>query len=110
MEFIHNVKAEGFSGTVTITAPKYMQRMSYLKECSFDVGQDGAITINAGNIDSIIKMWSIAQKHILKVDIVKKEGEVKYSSPEELEYDGDCDAVINEICNLVMTGVKMGKR
>ena len=110
MQYNHNVKAKGFSGVVTITAPKYMQRMQYLKDCSFEVGPDGNITINSGNIDSIMKMWEIAKKHIVKIDITKTEVELKYSTPDELEYDGDCDELINEICNLIMTGVKMGKR
>lgn len=107
MEFDYKIKAEGYEGSVRIAAPSYPQRLKYLKELNLKT-QDGQVVSSlADNVDALLKMLDLAEKHVVHVAIVHKESAKAYKTwPELLE---DADDVCNEVAQLAVMGPKLGK-
>lgn len=107
---IHEYKpSEGLKvqGTVKVRLPKYTERLQYLRDCQFKINGDGDIEIDSGMIDSTIKMIQIAEKHVESVDLALESGK-EIKSFEEMEYFPECEPVLQELGNLMLSGVQVG--
>ncbi len=98
-----------FSGEVVIQLPRYAERMMLLKSINFKASGDGKVDFAGDQIDSLVRMIGIAEKHVLSVNVTRVEDGYEFKSIEDLEYDKDGSELINEIANVVISGVKMGK-
>lgn len=112
-EEVKEILPPKFEGSVTLALPNYIQRMGYIKQCNFKTEKDakGNVEVVAGmeNIDSIIEMAKIAEKHVKKVDLKNLETGDVYSEWAELLDDPDCDGVIQDVSGVVINGRSLGK-
>lgn len=95
-----------FTGTVTIDMPKYKDRLALVKEVNFKV-ENGEISTGADQIDSMIKLAEIVEKHVKEIDLKVKDYELK--SFEDLQYNKSGSDLINELGNVLLSGMTMGK-
>ncbi len=102
-----------FSGSLKVEVPNFMKRMEYVKQCNFKTVDKGGgqMEIAAGmdNIDSIIQMAKIAEKHVKSVSLKHIESGEEYKSWGDLLEDPACDSMISEISGYIMNGVSAGK-
>ncbi len=98
-----------FEGEVVINLPKYSERLALLKSLNFKTSNDGKVEASSDQIDSMIKMIEIASKHVASVKVRRIDDGYEFNSIDELEYDKEGSELINEIANVIMSGVKMGK-
>jgi hypothetical protein len=108
---LHTVKVDsnGFKGSYTIEVPKFTQRLRYIKECNFKLDASGNLSVSIEESDAIIKMIEIASQHVKELNIEHVESGKKFDSMEQMEYDSDCDGILNEIGAKMLSGVQLGK-
>ena len=110
-EFTYNPKLEVdgkkvFDGDVTIAIPKYKERLAMLKDINFKFNGT-EIDAGLGQIDSMIKMVEIAELHIKRFNLTRN-GEY-ITSVDDLQYDKEGSDLLNEIGNVILSGIPMGK-
>jgi hypothetical protein len=96
----HEVKAEGWSGTVTLKVPNYKERLLIIKEM-------GIAKPDADQVDSAIKMIEKVKEHVVELKLSYFDQE--FSSLEDLEYIKAGQDVFNEIGQVLMHGIDLGK-
>lgn len=106
-ELVYECK-EPYEGSATIELPTYRERLKYVKECNFKIGEDSNIDASHDQVDSLIKMIDIGYKHIKKVNVKHIESGNTVKSLEEMENYKEFDALIPEICTLVLNGGQLG--
>lgn len=100
-------KAKGFSGTITLNVPSYKERMSLLKGIGMKLGPEG-VTASDDQLEMAEKMLEKFSTLVLKVDL--KYGDQEFSDLEELSYYKEGQEVINELQNVLTTGLSLGKK
>ncbi len=102
-------KAPVFKGSIKIKILPYLGRVELLKSLMLKNDESGNVSIDS-NVSSIEKMYQIAKEHTVELNLVRISDECELKSFEDLEYDVDGGAMIQEIASLVIGGVKLGKR
>lgn len=102
------IKTE-FEGKVSIEVPKYVQRMKYLKECNFKIGEGSQVQMGMESMDSIVKMIELAPKHVKNVSLSHMKSGDKFKKWEDLEEDYRCDQILNQIASVIVNGPQLGK-
>ena len=97
-----------FEGEVTISLPKYKERLQMLKEVNFKY-VNGQVESGLDQIDSMVKVVEIAEKHIVSVNLTRIEDQAQFLSIDDLQYDKDGADLINEIGNVILSGMPVGK-
>ena len=97
---------EHFTGEVLINLPSARQRIRYIKECNFTFNNSGEVSV-MDNIDAMDKMYDVAEKHVLKVNLKHSDG-ASYKSFKTMADDALCDDICQEIIGIVLQG-KLGE-
>lgn len=92
---------------ITLKVPQYRERLKLLKECNFQVSNEGELNAGQGQFDSLEKLVEITEKHIEKVDLKFEDQEIK--SIEELGYYTEGTELLNEVGGLILNGFTLGK-
>lgn len=95
-----------FEGKVVVTLPLFAQKLKYIKECNFKTNKKGEVEVGLEQLDSLIKMIEIAEKHIKSVEM--KCGDIVAKSWEDLNSNPEFEPIIPEIATLVINGGQMG--
>lgn len=97
-----------FEGEIKIRAPKYTERVGYLKQAVLST-ENNELNVTAMNADRIERMVEIAKRHIEEVNIVRIEDGYEFKSVDDLEYDTDGGNLLVQVASSVMEGVRLGK-
>lgn len=97
-----------FEGKITLKVPSYKERLEMIKQLNFKVGGSGEMEPQTSKMDSAIDMVDLLEKHIACVDLKASDGsEVK--SVDELGYWVEGAKLINDLANILLGGIKLGK-
>ena len=96
---------EGWTGTVSLEMPSYLERIKLLKELNLK-GSGKEVEISDETWDMAAKMVEISQKYTNGVELSFNGKE--FRSLEDLEYYKEGVEVINEIAQTVINGVRLG--
>jgi hypothetical protein len=99
-----------FTGHIMVEVPKYIERLQYIKDMKLSVGDSGEVKGDVGNIDQAIKVVEIAKKHIKEVALTVVSTGQEVKSLEDLEYSFEGSQLMNEVANLVLSGIKLGNK
>jgi hypothetical protein len=111
-EFAYVPKADSpFTGKITVKIPSHKERLKLMKQVSFDVQKDGTMEKKKGTLDSAVDMSEIIHAHVVKVELQAKveDSFVEISSIEELGYYLEGSQIFNELGNLLIGGIRLGK-
>ena len=98
-----------FQGKIILNALKYAERMNLIKDVNFKV-KENSVELNTDQIDSIVKIIEVAEKHVVSVDLIRLSDQVEFKCFDDLSYDKDGSLLINELGNVILSGVKLGKQ
>ena len=93
-------KPSPFKGIIIFEICKYTERLKMMKECNIGVEKKDTDTV---------KMVEIALKKITKVELTRIDDGKEFKTTEELEFDKEGSAVLMQIANDVLTGVRLGE-
>lgn len=99
-----------FKGEIILKIPKYAERLKLVGQLAVNIESDGQVKTTKETMAAAIKMAEIAQEHIVSLKVENVETKEVYASFDDLEYDQDGTALINECANVVVNGIRMGKR
>lgn len=107
-----------FDGEVLLIVPGFKARIEMIRTVKTDVvvTPDGVVAVDVKppgsdfdkTAETVNKMYDIAVKHIIAVDLTHKPSGLKFTSFEEMEYLEDFVALMKEIATVVMNGVGPG--
>lgn len=97
-----------FDGSVTIKVPNHMVRLAFLKELGTMVLDTGEM-VQDKKLELSSKLIEFAMKQIEKVALVRKSDGMIVTEKEWLFHDVDGSAILGEIGNSLINGVKLGK-
>jgi len=97
-----------FEGSLTIKAPTFNERYTYIEESNFKYDADGEISGGMDQLPAIRKMVGASEKHYAKVEIKNKETSQAYKSFADMSIDSACDPILIEIAMNLLNGFKAG--
>jgi hypothetical protein len=97
-EYTYTPQISGIKGSLLLKVPSYVERLKIIKEQGI-----GLTDANNIDIDNVIKMFELAQKYILKVDI--EMGKEKIKDLEELGMYQKGVEVINGAVGILAGGI-----
>ena len=97
-----------FTGSIELEDISKFNRLKYISECNFQIGKDGEVEAGMANIDSMLKMFSIAEKHVKKVDLKHKTGKA-FKTWKQVVESPLCDAFIDDLAMKFIAGTSMGE-
>jgi len=100
---VYDYKPKGFKGSVKIQIPNYKQRLNYVKESGFEIGETVSLK---NNIDALLVLIDVAEKHIKEINLEKGRESIK--SWEEL-LDSDHNDIIQQIALMMVLGGGLGE-
>ena len=109
-EFKYAVPAESiFEGHVLLSIPKYKARIKAIKDLNLQVKENGEVETSTSQFDSVEKIIDLVEKHVLAVDLKVKESGEELKEVDDLGYSQEGSELINEIGNMLLGGIKLGK-
>jgi hypothetical protein len=97
-----------FDGSIILKAPSYVERIKYFKDLNLlDKQVLDADTMVKG--DRLVNMIEIAKKHIINVDLKRKDDGIEFKSVNDLEYDTDGGDILVQVCSYLLEGARLGK-
>lgn len=111
-------KLAPYSGSIEIEVPKAPERHRYIRESGLAAvmekldGKPGSekVAIDlVGQFDMVTNLMGHVEKHVTKVDLVRKEDGLKVDSVDALMSIASCESVIMEICGMFIRGFEPGK-
>jgi len=109
-EVIYNPKNENFKGDIKIKLVPYKERLKLTKDLGLKVDKSGQIDLSESDQFGMLeKMYDIAEKYVLEMDVEHIESGEKFSSLEDLGYYLEGNELLSEISGVVMNGVRLGK-
>lgn len=97
-------KTEGFEGHIKIKLLNYKERMELTKELGLKVTANG---VESDMLAIAEKMSARAKDYVTEVKL--KFGDVEFSDLEELSYYKEGNDVLQELMNVMMNGMSLGK-
>ena len=97
-----------YEGKLVVKAPSQMERLQYSKEVTLSVSQDGVLSHKTDQLEMTMKMFEIAKKHILEVDLKRRDNGFEIKDLEAFEHDADSSMVMTQIASRVLKGVRLG--
>ena len=98
-----------FEGEILLQAPKYVERIAYFKELALLSGKVLDAANTEENAERVSKMIDIARKHIVKVNLKRKDDGIVFSSIDDLEFDSDGGDILIQVCAYLLEGARLGK-
>lgn len=101
-----------FSGEVKIKIPSYKERLKIIKEMNFSFNSDGSLNTSnsSSQIDIASNFVDIVEKHVEEVKVKLNESDEEFNSIDDLGYCEEGTVLINELANLVISGIRLGKK
>lgn len=103
-------KVKGFKGEYVVNLPKMSERYALIKELKFKMGASGEIEVGEDQIDTIIKITEVVEKHLKKINLVHTASGEAIKSFDDLDYITEGQDIINEISGYLFSGVSLGKK
>lgn len=97
-----------FSGSVILKVPSHVDRLKMSKAITTKIKPDGEMVEDV-ELNITEKMFDFVKKHVQKVELVRIEDGMEFSSIEMLEYDKDGEDVFGSVERTLLEGVRLGK-
>lgn len=102
-------KESSYTGKVVVRAPKHQERLRYSKEIHVTKEQGNKFDIDPSDgLEKTIRMIDIAKKHIVEVELKRKDNGFEIKDVETLEVDGDSAFIFSQVAIEVIKGVTLG--
>jgi len=98
-----------FEGVIKIKLPSYKERLELIKSLKLGVDSSGDVNSHSERFDSAIELLTIVESHVISVDLVQLSDESVINSLDDLGYSQEGSQVINDLGNMLVGGVKLGK-
>ena len=98
-----------WKGKIELNMPRYTTRMSYIRNCNFQVNDQGEANVNNEMMDSVVKMGEYLEKHIGKVDVEHIPSGTKIVKAEELQFYTEAQDLLSWLSGKMLQGVKLGE-
>lgn len=98
-----------FKGSVKLKIPKYRERLKLIKDMQFKVSPSGEVEQGSSAMDNAIQMVELVDKHVTSLKLSKKDCKHEFSTVADLEYDKEGSELINEMANVILGGISLGK-
>lgn len=96
-----------FSGLVKLRVPTYKERLEIIKKLNYKVGKDGELEAKSTQFDSATEIMDLVEKHVVSVELTLESDVI--TSLEDLGYYMEGSQLINELANVIIGGIKLGK-
>jgi len=100
-------KPSPFIGHVLLKIPRYRERLAMIKGAGYKTGEDG-VGVSDG-IDMMDKLLEGVETHVIGVHLTHKKTSLKFESLEDLECYQEGTELINELGQVLLSGVKLGE-
>ena len=104
---IYEPENKEFEGSVVLEDISKFNRLKYISDCNFRIGKNGEVEAGMSNIESMLKMFSIAEKHVKKVNLKHKSGKA-FKTWKQVIDSPLCDAFIDDLAMKFIAGSSMG--
>jgi len=100
-------KHKKIKGELTLQIPPYRERLKMIKDCNFQIDDEGKVKVGMDSVECMINLINITEPFFHKLDL--KMGDVHVKSLQEAECYSEFDGIITEAASSILNAGKLGK-
>jgi hypothetical protein len=85
------------------------ERYGYLENAKFELDEKGQMMAVVKQLPAAVRSVELTKHHYTEVALKNLTTGEEFSSVESMEYDSECDPILFEVANAIMSGLKPGK-